>query len=230
MSIELHLLNAAGRLSLWSNRVEAAFARSVESIVALLPVNDVDVVVQAGRRVMPETGIAGRSLSAEVVHITLDPDHPALAATFEAEFLAALGHELHHCARRGGPGYGRTLGEALITEGLACHFEAELRDGAVPFHARAVQADMLKWVAARARPELGRSPYDHQAWFFGSEAENLPRHAGYSLGFRIVAQYISQYATSASRLWDVPAEKILVDAFSSDARLFVAADGMVRSP
>ncbi|MGB9430324.1 MAG: DUF2268 domain-containing putative Zn-dependent protease [Gammaproteobacteria bacterium] len=213
MSIKLHLLNAGGKLSPWSGRLEPAFAKSVGSIVALLAVDNVDIVVRAGHRVMPETGIGGYSPSADVVYITLDPEHPRLSTSFEREFLVTLGHELHHCARHSGPGYGRTLGEALITEGLACNFEAELPGGAAPFYARAVEGASLESIAERAKPELQHSPYAHRAWFFGSEIENLPRHAGYSLGFSIVAGYISRHATPASRLWDVPAEKILAEAF-----------------
>ncbi|MES0476805.1 MULTISPECIES: DUF2268 domain-containing putative Zn-dependent protease [Citrobacter freundii complex] len=36
---------------------------------------------------------------------------------------------LHHAARWQGPGYGSTLGEALVSKGLADHFSLELFGG-----------------------------------------------------------------------------------------------------
>lgn len=217
MSIRLHLLNASGKLSPWERRLADAFAQSTETLAALLPVQNVDVVVQAGKRVIPETGIGGFSPSGEVVYITIDPDHPNFPSVLETEFLATVGHELHHCARHTGPGYGHTLGEALVTEGLATNFEAELRGGKAPFYACAVQGADLESLAQRARPELRSSKYDHRAWFFGSAARGFPRYSGYSLGFSIVAAYISRHATFASRLWELPAENVLVEAFAGDA-------------
>jgi uncharacterized protein YjaZ len=183
----------------------------------MLPVKNVDVIVQAGKQVIPETGIGGFSPSAELVYITIDPGHPTFPGVLDTEFLATLGHELHHCARHTGPGYGHTLGEALVTEGLATNFEVELRGGKAPFYACAVQGHDLELLAQRARPELRSSKYVHRAWFFGAAAKGFPRFSGYSLGFNIVAAYILRHATSAACLWGVPAENVLVEAFPGDA-------------
>ena len=52
-----------------------------------------------------------------------------------------------------------------------------------------------------------RTAHDHQAWFFGSSAQDIPRHAAYSVGFSIVAEHRKQNGgMPASRLRDVPAE------------------------
>ena|GEM_PF-559063 len=193
-------------------RVERAFSRGVETVSALLPVSNIDVVVRADRLVIPETGMGGYGPSADVVYLTIDPATPNLFTGFDPEFVATLGHELHHCVRHGGPGYGGTLGEALVTEGLACHFETELRGGAVPFYARALEDNALEALWARAKLELKNSSYDHDAWFFGSSAKGIPRHTGYSVGFSIVAQYVRSRGTSASRLWAEPAEAFYVGA------------------
>src|SRR6266852_4448589 len=161
MSIQLHLLNARGKLDLVRERVERAFSRGVEAVSALLPVSNIDVVVRADPFVLPETGMGSYSPSADVVYLTIDPANPNLFTDFDAEFLTTLGHELHHCMRHGGPGYGGTLGEALVTEGLACHFETELRGGVVPFYARALEDKALEALWARATSELKNSSYDH---------------------------------------------------------------------
>ena len=205
MTIQLHLLNARGNLDAVRERVEIAFSHGVETLAGLLPIANVDVIVQANAIVVPETGMAGYSPWADALYITIDPANPNLFRDFDTEFLATLGHELHHCMRHGGPGYGRTLGEALVSEGLACHFETELRGGIAPFYARALDVGTLEAMRARAHAERNSS-YKHRAWFFGSSEDGIPKYTGYSVGFSIVAQYIHNCGTPASRLWDAPAE------------------------
>jgi hypothetical protein len=205
MTIHLHLLNARGKLTPVRERVESAFAQGVTTISALLPIADIDVVVQATAFVIPETGIAGYTPAADTVYITIDPANPHLWKDFNTEFLATLGHELHHCLRIDGPGYGRILGEVLVSEGLACHFETELRGDTPPFYACALDNQALEAMRARANAELTSTSYNRRTWLFGSAEQGMPRHTGYSLGFSIVAQYIGGCGTPASRLWDVPA-------------------------
>jgi uncharacterized protein YjaZ len=207
MATHIHVLNASGKLSSWLDRIHTTFGRAVETISAMIPVEDVDVVVRPGGRVIPELGMGGHSPSGSAVYLTLDPDNPKLSIQFEQVFTATLGHELHHCARHKGAGYGRTLGEALISEGLACHFESELPGGKVPFYAQAVHGDELTNLLERARPELFSSLYDHRVWFFGSPTQGIPRHAGYSMGFRTVQTYIVHNRIPASKLWALPADR-----------------------
>jgi uncharacterized protein YjaZ len=202
VNVNLHVLDARGTLSALRGRVEAAFSDSVQRVALLLPIANVDVVVSCSKFVVPETGFAGFCPSADVLYISIDPENPNLLPNFDVEFLATLGHELHHCMRNGGPGYGRTLGEALVSEGLACHFETELRGGASPFYARALDASSLRALRERAHTERN-SPYKHRAWFFGSP-EGIPMYAGYSVGFSIVAPYIDRHGIPASRLWNAP--------------------------
>ena len=57
--------------------------------------------------------------------MTLDPDNPNFAASLEGGAVHRhIVHEVHHCLRMAGPGYGWTLGEALVSEGLAGQFAA----------------------------------------------------------------------------------------------------------
>ena len=205
MTVQLHLLNARGTLESIRARVEDVFPPAVETISALLPVSNIDVLVQAGPAVIPEIGIGGYTLAADLLRLTIDPASPNLLKDFATEFLAVLGHELHHCLRYDGPGYGRTLGEALVSEGLACHFESELR-GSAPFYARVLDQGALQAMRARAHLELESNSYNHNAWFYGSVDLDIPRCAGYALGFSIVEHYIHRWDTRASRLWNVPAE------------------------
>lgn len=205
MGTTLHILNSGGQLDNIHSRIEACFASSFAVIAQLIPLRDIDVVVyQDTRQVIPETGICGFSPSHDRVLIAIDPLHPRVADNFEIEFKSMLGHELHHCARWVGPGYGKTLREALVSEGLACSFESELRGGEVPFYAKSLSPSQLEKANTKALGLPMRGSYDHPSWFFGTGT--LPRHAGYSLGYHIVSRYISTHKNPASKLTQTPAE------------------------
>ena len=97
-----------------------------------------------------------------------------------------------HCLRMGGPGYGRTLGEALVSEGLAGHFVARaLGSPPEPWERAVDEAALL-----RHRPDaatLGAAPYDHAGWFFGLSGHR-PRWLGSTLGHRIVGSLVDAHA------------------------------------
>jgi uncharacterized protein YjaZ len=180
-------------------------------VVPLLPIRE-RVVVAAGvdpARTIRETGIGARAWAADRIDVWIDPGHPWVDAAGEEELLAMLAHELHHCARWARPGYGATLGEALVSEGLACVFETGFRGGVPPFWARALDAPALRDAEDRAREHLDDRRYDHRAWFFGAPDRGLPRHVGYSLGFEIVARHVRATGRTAAQLVQVPAASFL---------------------
>jgi uncharacterized protein YjaZ len=176
-------------------------------VLPLLPIRD-RIVVAVGvdpARTIRETGIGARAWAADRIDVWIDPAHPWVDAAGEEELIAMLAHELHHCARWVRPGYGTTLGETLVSEGLACVFETGFRGGIVPFWARALKPDALREVEALARPRLEQRDYDHRAWFFGAPERGLPRHTGYTLGFEVVARHIRATGRTAAQLVHVPA-------------------------
>ncbi|EKQ5902689.1 DUF2268 domain-containing putative Zn-dependent protease [Vibrio parahaemolyticus] len=209
MSINLHLLNAQGKLSELENRIASEFKTAVNQITSLLPINDVDVVISASDQVLPETGLGGFCPEGGLIYLKIDPNNSNLLERFSEEFLATMGHEMHHCMRWRTAGYGSTLKEALITEGLACCFETELRSSGAPFYATALDKSELSEFWGKAKPELGSNSYDHVAWFFGSPTRRIPKHTGYSLGFSIVENYINRTNIPASRLSDVLASQVI---------------------
>ena len=82
-------------------------------------------------------------------------------------------------------GYGRSLGEAFVSEGLADKF-SESVTGALdaPWTHALVDSDWRS-LLDHAEREINREDYDHAAWFFGTG--NLPRWAGYTIGYRLVS-------------------------------------------
>ncbi len=58
-----------------------------------------------------------------------------------------------------------------------------------------------------ARGDYDNPRYNHWAWFFGSDACEIPRWAGYSLGFALIGDYLERHpGSSAAALATVPSE------------------------
>jgi uncharacterized protein YjaZ len=98
----------------------------------------------------------------------------------------------------------------LVTEGLADSFALEIVRGAptLPWDsALTIEERVSTWLPAR---EALWSGYDHDRWFFGHG--DLPRWAGYSLGFDAVQQYLDagQGRTAATSV-AVDAHEVLDD-------------------
>jgi hypothetical protein len=152
-------------------------------------------------RAIPEIGVGGMThrRTGDVI-VSIDDAPPGgLKPALETWVPATLAHELHHSSRvRIGPGYGITLAEALVTEGLADHFAAEAFPDTPPkpwHHALSAEQETELWREAQAVLEVPYG-YDHRAWFFGRG--DLPRWAGYTLGYRIAQAYVGDDVSASS--------------------------------
>ncbi|MFK7602596.1 DUF2268 domain-containing putative Zn-dependent protease [Deinococcus sp. SM5_A1] len=181
----LNVMSAGSYLSpTLKNEVREVVQAALIRQAARLGLNGVDVAVSVSPWGLPETGIFGYALLDHLVQITLDPDNPNFAAGWRTELPATLVHELHHARRWQEPGYGSTLLEVLVSEGLAGMNELDERGGQPPPYAQAeVNLEALR---LRALSLLDRSNHSFEAWFYGSEAKHLDRWSGYNLGYKLV--------------------------------------------
>jgi uncharacterized protein YjaZ len=106
-----------------------------------------------------------------------------------------VAHELDHAERTlHGPGYGTTLLDAMVSEGMADAFARQaLPDAsAIPWD-RALNRVEEDLVWRLARPRLGerQDSAAHALWFYGSG--RLPRWAGYTIGRDIVRSYLRRH-------------------------------------
>ena len=52
----------------------------------------------------------------------------------------------------------------------------------------------FKKLYQKAKKEFDNFNYDHKAWFFvGSLKDNIPRWAGYTIGFTMVGNYLKKH-------------------------------------
>ncbi|QFU10023.1 hypothetical protein PARPLA_00414 [Rhodobacteraceae bacterium THAF1] len=188
--LEIHLLNATGRLRPVVSFLHSRIRAAVEETARHLPLGPLDVVVEAGPRVIPEKGAVGYTPHANAIFVTVDPDNPALVADENRAFERMIAHELHHAVRWTGPGYGTHLGEGLISEGLACRFVREVYGP--PFEPWEKAFHPFDLAPHRdAALERWDKAYNHPRWFMGTG--DLPRWLGYSLGTDLVERHLADH-------------------------------------
>ena len=186
----IHIANASGKFdgiaAPIQNAIEKAQARG-ETVTEPI---DLDVVVQAWPgRTIAHLGFMGYAPTGDMIQLTFDPDNSNCLQNLGEPLERTIVHELHHVLRWLGPGYGRTLGEALVTEGLAGHFARQLYGSPPEKWEVALDSEGLAQAARDASVEWENEGYDHAGWFFGSE----PAWRGYSLGYALVRQFLSEH-------------------------------------
>lgn len=203
-------MDAAGQLpAALRDELSEVMTAELRRLTALLSLDGVDVALSIDPSwCIPELGLLGYAPTGYGLQLTIDPKNPNFVASWRRELPATLAHELHHVRRWRGPGYGRTLREALVSEGLAQHFEAAQRSE-LPIYAQ--PSSDLEALWARARPELDAPTYSHNTWFFGSETEQLPRWAGYQLGYAQVKRSFERLGGDAISHAETPAHSLIAD-------------------
>lgn len=209
MSIQSHFLNASGAFNTHQSQIQQEIDEAFLKIRKVLAaVDEIDVVIQDNpNSAIPEIGVGGYSPDGHTIFLSFDLSHAQIQNAITHETVRTLAHEVHHCVRWRGPGYGETLFEAFITEGLADHFQMEVTQGTPPLWVSTFNSEELKDLEHLAEPEYWRA-YNHNDWFFGSKDKKIPRWAGYALGYRLVERYLGQTNEKASRLYATPAKEM----------------------
>lgn len=215
MSLKLVPLDAGqefapGRLASIVGWLEEA----ARDVAPPLKAERVDVLVVPGNRLIPDWDCNGYADGPWRITITVDPGCDGREQRpLAAQLRAMLAHELHHAMRSRDPGYGSTLGEALVSEGLAQCYEEEV-GCPTSNYAVAVRGPVLAKLAQLAKDELWSDDYDHPKWFFGSKTDaTFPWSGGYSLGYVLVRSWLDRAGVSASATVSVTAPEILPAEF-----------------
>ncbi|WP_145393786.1 DUF2268 domain-containing putative Zn-dependent protease [Pantoea sp. SJZ147] len=208
LMVTLHWLNASGSLASCREGIEANIDLAISRIATQLTLPDIDVLVQRTTfEVIKEMGFSGRAWGPHLMSFYLDTDSPNLQSSLARYDLARqFAHEAHHCLRMAGTGYGFSLGEALVSEGLAGHF-ASMTFGSPPgIWECAVGKERLKNLPLS--DELLRSQsYNHAEWFFGQG--DHPQWLGYSLGWHLVDAWLQAGSRSLDERINVEADDVL---------------------
>ena len=202
-------LTSAGPLVAQRSLIEQEVQRTLESVQPLLNVTGLRIVlIDDPAQVIPEVGMGGFNPSTDEVRLYADSSRPDLEAVLSSELLLQLAHEIHHAMRRRAVGYGSTLLEAAVTEGLADHFSLEVSEaGERPWAVALKPEELSTWIPEVESRATGG--YDHAEWFFGTNP-SIPRWTGYAVGFELVRAYLDEDAERrASALVGEPASSFV---------------------
>lgn len=197
----LHLPTGAGTVPPdMLESVRASFEYSVDLTEPLIGLCDLDVaVLDAPESAIPAWGVGGYTYGPHVVLLAL---HPAMEGT-QQRLVATLVHEFHHVMRWLGPGWGSSLRERLVSEGLAMLFEEEVLGEPSEFATQTIEAEHI----GLAIQHLDEEPADEQRWFF--PGRDVPLWFGYTLGYRWAKDYATESSSSAARLVTVAATEVI---------------------
>ena len=200
-SINHYIANSTGELDELKDLISKSLSNVIPTVEKDLKANQIDIIfISAAGLAIPEYGIGGNSPGPNHIYISFDTKSSNITQQGLDETLF---HEIHHCMRWRNPGYGETLGEAMITEGLACLYE-EQKTKNVPIYAQVKLDDEQIKMAMKT---LKSKKYNHSEWFFGGK--NIDRWFGYSYGYKLCKDYSNKTGKNASDLVNVSAESIL---------------------
>lgn len=209
---KIHWLEASGDPEPFRLPVIQAVNLACQHVASVMTVPRLDILIQvAPESVIPEIGFAGRAYSPTLFGLFIGPENPYLSQMSEnGTLVRQIVHEVHHCIRMKDPGYGWTLGEALVSEGLAGQFVGWLLGTAPERWEQAVELSELQ--ANRVTlTDLQNRQYDHAAWFFGSSGYR--RWYGYTLGFQLVAAWRRENPACPVEKWfSVTADEVIAAA------------------
>jgi hypothetical protein len=184
---------------------EAAVAEIAAILTGVPP--RIELVVQAGPEVIPETGEAGMALAPGRIGWTVDPGRPGGVAAIAREKLRhTLFHEVHHLAR-GWTVEGRTVGsrmiDAVVSEGMATAFERDAAGWRPPW-GEYPAGEVAGWVD-ELRAVAGFETY--ATWMF--RHPDGRRWIGYRAGTYLTDQAMAASGRSAAELVSTPTDEIL---------------------
>ncbi len=203
MPINKYLANASGEFGTEIlNKIEAGFKEALPVMRDKLKADKIDIIyVNAPKNVISEIGIGGYSPGPYSIYVSLDPK----LTTFSVkDMVLTILHEAHHCMRWRKPGYDRTLGEAIISEGLATLFEEEY-SGKTPIYG---QVKIRQAEIKKAKQNFDKNKYSHSEWFFG--CKDIQRWFAYTYGYQLSKSYSKKVNKSAGELVNTPSRLFLV--------------------
>ena len=187
----IHLVNARGQFGPRAEVIRQACAEAEQRMAAVARPLALDIVVSGGRPGGGALLVSGHCYEPGVIGLRVDLGPGHADESLHAEMLKALFHEAHHALRWEGPGYGSTLGGALVSEGLAQRFLHEMMDcPPEPFEV-AVPVSTCEAYRPHALARFDDADYDHEGWFFGAAA--VPNWLGYTLGKRMVDRFLAAH-------------------------------------
>ena len=205
----LHWLEATGDLTAWQDRITAQINDAHRLMSPFVRPDAMDILIERGNEnVTPETGMRAEIARPNLATLVFDPYNENFSQTLKSGLVKRqMVNTAHRAMRAAGPGYGFTLGGAMVSEGLAAQFVRLVFDSQPEPWDQALSDDVLgaMWPDQRT---LMTTKFDHGEWFSGTG--DKPRWLGHTIGTKIVENWLlSGVELTPERLINVPAPKVL---------------------
>lgn len=132
-----------------------------------------------------QTGEGGYTASPNWIQLFLDPSRPNFKEkVIENSLLATIYHEMHHAKRMTTVGYGESLLEAVITEGLASVYAEKMFPKFIApwgkYTNKEIKSNLRLFLQNIIK---NKKRYSHEEWFLGF---GKPHWLGYKVGIYII--------------------------------------------
>lgn len=193
----LLIANANRSLDRYLELISSAYQRATKVTEELLQLQNVDVVCIADpSMVISEIGIGGYTPTRYLSYLYIDPAFDI----DETEIFNTICHELSHAKRYDAMGYGETLLDSMIFEGLATAFEEEIGGKGAFLPAQLLAREKTEVLVGEVKSHFNDTNFDYQQWFILDSTHKLPRWAGYEVGYYLVRTYLARTNKKASEL------------------------------
>jgi len=194
----------------FKTKIKKAIKEVLVEIEKKLGIPNLEIIIDDNSKLtIPKTGLGG-SCDSDLIQIHINPNFKNIEKDIETKIKRTLSHEVHHSVRNIYFSWSEaTLLEAFITEGLADHFDIEINGGEPYPWSMALSEEESAFYLNPNSEELFSKDFDYGTWFFGDNSPKIPKWAGYSIGFKLVRDYMKKSGKSASELVNVSSEEFL---------------------
>ncbi len=156
----------------------------------------------------------GLTLSPILIFLTLPSSVSIWDNLVRKELNRALAHEMHHAKREDLCGYGGSLGQTFVSEGLACCFEEEFEN--IPHWSRHLIADenYLHAFQKYAQRMVWHLKKPEKKWEYDlrllgrKDHPDYPAYCGYTLGYLVCSEWLRIHGLKASQQIGTKAHEI----------------------
>lgn len=192
----------------WRSKISNCVVRTLNNALKLLKYKKrVDIVVIESQSffVIPKLGIGGTAIGKSCIEIRIDFSRKDLAKIIKIELPATIYHELSHIVRENSIGYGSTLLDSFISEGISCYVEKKAMPGKKIPYIQNIKEEKKFW--HRAKKMFAKTKYNYSEWFFGTG--KLPNWIGYRFGYLIVERFMNKHNIGLDKLIKMNSQNIL---------------------
>lgn len=194
----------------YKDQIEQVGLTALVEIANEMPIRNIDIkIYDEPIKPIPGFNIKGYAFPVgRELEIDIDSKLTDCAAVIREEFRRSLRHEAHHKMRYAAFHRGLNLWDDMVEEGLACWYE-QGSDENPPIYAIALTPEQQKAMLVKVRDEYDVTDRTRrEEWYFGSKENDIPRWTLYTLGYKIVGEYLKTHpGKKPSDLYAVPAEE-----------------------